>query len=415
MPPTAPGKPTDGEWSKDQACEFYNNYDCKEVLGKGMSSTVRRCIRFSTGEEFAVKIIDLSSEKATAEQVRELRDSTLREIKILQMFSGHKNIISLQDFYEMPSFLFIVFELAKGGELFDYLTRVVTCSEKKTRYIMKQLFEAVAAMHEKNIVHRDLKLENILMLDDERLKVTDFGFAYDLSGGKVLRDLCGTPGYLAPEVLRTSMYDDVSGYGLEVDMWACGVIMYTLLCGYAPFYHKRQIYMLRAISEGRYEFRSPEWDEISESAKDLIRKMLQVEPKKRITAKEALAHSFFQQVVPEEGVKLVSVFDAKKKFRLTIVQVRLLVRLLRIRLVPVLVSVSAVQVNPYATRKIRKAIDALAFRVYGHWVKKGREQFRDALFGNVVKCDMERYRKKPADENQQKDTVSHETVAAVRS
>ncbi|CDW61308.1 Pkinase domain containing protein [Trichuris trichiura] len=92
MPPTAPGKPTEGEWSKDQACEFYNNYDCKEVLGKGMSSTVRRCIRFSTGEEFAVKIIDLSSEKATAEQVRELRDSTLREIKILQMFSGHKNI-----------------------------------------------------------------------------------------------------------------------------------------------------------------------------------------------------------------------------------------------------------------------------------------------------------------------------------
>ncbi|CDW59503.1 Pkinase domain containing protein [Trichuris trichiura] len=228
-------------------------------------------------------------------------------------------------------------------------------------------------------------------------------------------DLCGTPGYLAPEVLRTSMYDDVSGYGLEVDMWACGVIMYTLLCGYAPFYHKRQIYMLRAISEGRYEFRSPEWDEISESAKDLIRKMLQVDPKKRITAKEALAHSFFQQVVPEEGVKLVSVFDAKKKFRLTIVQVRLLVRLLRIRLVPVLVSVSAVQVNPYATRKIRKAIDALAFRVYGHWVKKGREQFRDALFGNVVKCDMDRYRKKPADENQPKDMVSHEAVAAVRS
>ncbi|KRX80017.1 Phosphorylase b kinase gamma catalytic chain, skeletal muscle/heart isoform [Trichinella sp. T6] len=389
----------------DPKCEFYTNYDCKEILGKGMSSTVRRCIRKSTGKEYAVKIIDVSSEKATEEQARELRETTLREIRILKMMAGHQNIIELRDFYEMPSFLFIVFELAKGGELFDYLTKVVTCSEKKTRmkisakqyfrHIMKQLLEAVKAMHQKNIVHRDIKLENVLMVDDETVKLTDFGFAYEITGDMQLTELCGTPGYLAPEVLKVSMYDSVKGYGLEVDLWACGVIMYTLLCGYAPFYHRKQIYMLRAITEGRYEFRSPEWDEISEAAKDLIRKLLSVDPKARATAKEALAHPYFQQNLTEESATkfLERSFDAKKKFRLAIVQVRLLVRLLRIRYIPILVAASSVQANPYATRKIRKHIDALAFRIYGHWVKKGREQFRDALFANAVKNDMQRFRK----------------------
>ncbi|VDP02566.1 unnamed protein product [Soboliphyme baturini] len=373
----------------EPACEYYINYESKEVLGRGMSSTVRRCIEKKTGKEYAVKIIDLSSEKATEEETKELRLSTLREISILKMVAGHKNIIELHDFYEVPSFLFIVFELARGGELFDYLTRVVTLSEKKTRHIMRQLFEAVDEIHSKNIVHRDLKPENILMVDDDTIKVTDFGFAYCLKPQEKLFDLCGTPGYLAPEVLKTSMYEDERGYGLEVDLWACGVIMYTLLCGYAPFYHRRQIYMLRAISEGRYEFRSPEWDEISESAKSLIANLLVVNPKMRYTAKRALAHPFFQQAV--ELLELAKTFDAKKKFRLAIVQVRLLVRLLRIRYVPMLVSFQAVQSNPYATRKIRKQIDALAFRVYGHWVKKGREQFRDALFANVVKTEVERF------------------------
>ncbi|OUC47744.1 putative kinase domain protein [Trichinella nativa] len=369
----------------DPKCEFYTNYDCKEILGKGMSSTVRRCIRKSTGKEYAVKIIDISSEKATVEQARELRETTLREIRILKMMAGHQNIIELHDFYEMPSFLFIVFELAKDGELFDYLTKVVTCSEKKTRHIMKQLLEAVKAMHQKNIVHRDIKLENVLMVDDETVKLTDFGFAYEITGDMQLTELCGTPGYLAPEVLKVSMYDSAKGYGLEVDLWACGVIMYTL----------KQIYMLRAITEGRYEFRSPEWDEISEAAKDLIRKLLSVDPKARATAKEALAHPYFQQNLTEESATkfLERSFDAKKKFRLAIVQVRLLVRLLRIRYIPILVAASSVQANPYATRKIRKHIDALAFRIYGHWVKKGREQFRDALFANAVKNDMERFRK----------------------
>uniref|UniRef100_A0A915L8J8 phosphorylase kinase n=1 Tax=Romanomermis culicivorax TaxID=13658 RepID=A0A915L8J8_ROMCU len=294
----------------------------------------------------------------------------------------------LHDFYESSTFLFIIFELAKGGELFDYLTRHVTLSEKKIRHIMRQIFEAVAAIHAKNIVHRDLKPENILLVGEDVVKVTDFGFAYELKEGERLKELVGTPGYLAPEVLKVNMYETADGYSKEVDLWACGVIMYTLFCGYAPFYHKKQLYMLRAISEGKYEFRSPEWDEITDVAKDLIRKLLVVDCKQRFTAKQALSHPFFQQPLSIEEFQLAAnKFDARKRFRLSIIRVRLLVRLLRIKYLPSLIPARQVRNNPYAARKIRKQIDNLAFHVYGHWVKKGREQYRDALFANSVRSE----------------------------
>ena len=138
------------------------------------------------------------------------------------------------------------------------------------RIIMKQLFEAVEDIHNKSIVHRDLKPENILLDDNLNIKLTDFGFARLISPQERLFDLCGTPGYLAPELLRASMYENAEGYGIEVDLWACGVIMYTLLVGFPPFWHRKQMIMLRNIMEGKYEFCSPEWDDITEEAKDLV-------------------------------------------------------------------------------------------------------------------------------------------------
>lgn len=159
---------------------------------------------------------------------------------------------------------------------------------------MQEVFEAVKFMHNNGVVHRDLKPENILLDENYRVKISDFGFAVNLKDGETLRELCGTPGYLSPEVLQCSMFPDAPGYGKEVDMWACGVIMYTLLVGCPPFWNRRQVVMLRSIMEARYHFHSPEWDDISVVAKDLISKLLVVQPKIRLTAEEALEHSWFK-------------------------------------------------------------------------------------------------------------------------
>ncbi|EYC02321.1 hypothetical protein Y032_0100g3231 [Ancylostoma ceylanicum] len=217
---------------------FYAVYESKEVLGRGLASTVRKCVEKSTGQSFAVKIVDVSTEKQSEHEANRLKAETISEVEILRQLSDHPSIITIHDFYSTPSFLFAVFEMAPKGELFDQLNSTVTVSEKKARRLMRQLFDGVAYMHSRDIVHRDLKLENILCIDDERIVISDFGFATRLKKNETLRELCGTPGYLSPEILRCQMYEDAPGYSHAVDEWALGVIMYTLLAGYAPFYHR---------------------------------------------------------------------------------------------------------------------------------------------------------------------------------
>ncbi|XP_065364347.1 phosphorylase b kinase gamma catalytic chain, skeletal muscle/heart isoform isoform X1 [Calliphora vicina] len=283
---------------KDAAKGFYAKYEPKEILGRGISSTVRRCIEKETGKEFAAKIIDLGAGTETGDtNPYHMLEATRQEISILRQVMGHPYIIDLQDVFESDAFVFLVFELCPKGELFDYLTSVVTLSEKKTRTIMRQIFEGVEYIHSKNIVHRDLKPENILLDENHNVKITDFGFARQLKEGEKLMDLCGTPGYLAPETLKCNMFEGSPGYGREVDIWACGVVMFTLLVGCPPFWHRKQMVMLRNIMEGKYSFTSPEWADISEDPKDLIRKCLVVDPAQRITVQEVLHHPFFNQMV----------------------------------------------------------------------------------------------------------------------
>ncbi|XP_013146194.1 PREDICTED: phosphorylase b kinase gamma catalytic chain, liver/testis isoform isoform X2 [Papilio polytes] len=369
---------------KDAAKEFYAKYEPKEIIGRGISSTVRRCIEKETGHEFAAKIIDLSQESQDGVDTHIMRDATRQEIQILRMVAGHPYIIELQDVFESETFIFLVFELCKNGELFDYLTSVVTLSEKKTRYIMRQVLEGVRHVHSKNIVHRDLKPENILLDDQLNVKITDFGFAKVLNDGEKLFELCGTPGYLAPETLKANMFEDAPGYGKEVDIWACGVIMFTLLVGCPPFWHRKQMVMLRNIMEGRYSFTSPEWADISEDPKDLIRRLLVVEPSERIDVHESLMHPFFNTVAIKSGG-----FNARAKIRLAFVVVRAAVRLRRLphTSARAVALVDALR-DPYTMRALRKVIDGCAFRVYGHWVKKGEGQNRAALFENMPKTEL---------------------------
>ncbi|CAG9835591.1 unnamed protein product [Diabrotica balteata] len=366
---------------KDAAKEFYAKYEPKEILGRGISSTVRRCIEKETGKEYAAKIIDLS----TSDGINDMStlEATNQEVTILRHVAGHPYIIELQDVFESSTFIFLVFELCKNGELFDYLTSVVALSEKKTRYIMKQIFEGVEHIHSMKIVHRDLKPENILLDDNLNVKITDFGFAKVLKEGEVLHDLCGTPGYLAPETLRCNMLEDAPGYSFEVDIWACGVIMYTLLVGCPPFWHRKQMVMLRNIMEGKYSFSSPEWADISDAPKDLIRKLLVVNPKDRIGIKDALQHPFFQTVKLEQ-----TKFNAKRKFQSVVLLVRSMIRIQRLRFTPEPLSLDVARSDPYRLKILRKIVDGCAFRVYGHWVKKGEGQNRAALFENVPKTEL---------------------------
>ncbi|XP_043485649.1 phosphorylase b kinase gamma catalytic chain, skeletal muscle/heart isoform isoform X3 [Polistes fuscatus] len=365
---------------KDAAKGFYAKYEPKEILGRGISSTVRRCIEKETGIEYAAKIIDISNESPEGHT---MKDATLQEVQILRRVAGHSYIIELHDVFESSTFIFLIFELCKNGELFDYLTSVVTLSEKKTRYIMRQVFEGVLHVHNQGIVHRDLKPENILLDDNLNVKITDFGFARMLKPGDILSDLCGTPGYLAPEVLKCNMFENAEGYGFEVDVWACGVIMFTLLVGCPPFWHRKQMVMLRNIMEGKYSFTSPEWADITEAPKDLIRKLLVVDPKKRISIKEALEHSFFHTV----ELKAKS-FNARRRFQLAILCVRAVIRIKRLHTTPEPLSTQVACTDPYRIKILRKIIDGCAFRVYGHWVKKGEGQNRAALFENAPKTEL---------------------------
>ncbi|XP_014300295.1 phosphorylase b kinase gamma catalytic chain, skeletal muscle/heart isoform isoform X1 [Microplitis demolitor] len=396
---------------KDAAKGFYAKYEPKEILGRGISSTVRRCIEKETGIEYAAKIIDISNETHDGVEGHTMKDATMQEVVILRQVAGHPYIIELHDVFESSTFIFLIFELCKNGELFDYLTSVVTLSEKKTRYIMRQVFEAVLHIHTQGIVHRDLKPENILLDDNLNVKVTDFGFARILKPGDKLFDLCGTPGYLAPEVLKCNMFENTDGYGYEVDVWACGVIMFTLLVGCPPFWNRKQMVMLRNIMEGKYSFTSPEWADITDTPKDLIRKLLVVDPTKRATIREALDHPFFHTVLWDQDIaplkrslssnsrRLSRIsqlalelkaksFDARKRFQLAILCVRAVVRIKRLHTTPEPLSTLVARDDPYRIKVLRKVIDGCAFRVYGHWVKKGEGQNRAALFENTAKTEL---------------------------
>jgi len=368
----------------EKAREFYLKYELKEVLGRGVSSVVRRCVEKATGFEYAVKIVEYSDEA--------LKVSTLREIEIMKQIGGHLNIIEIHDTFHSESFMFIVMELCPNGELFDYLTQVVRLSEKKTRHLMRSILESVLWLHKRSIVHRDLKPENILLDKDMKVKISDFGFAVNLEEDEKLTDLCGTPGYLAPETLACSMYENVEGYSIEVDMWACGVILYTLLSGSPPFWHRRQVIMLRMIMEGNYNFSSPEWDDISENAKNLIRNLLLVDREKRFTAEEALASAFFERDTPKlKADKFADgsvVFLARRTFRVYINTVMASIRLRNLKNMLEPIKVVDLVENPYRFKTYRKIIDTAAFTIYGHWVKKSEQQNRAALFETEPKRDL---------------------------
>ncbi|XP_041925470.1 calcium/calmodulin-dependent protein kinase type II delta 1 chain isoform X7 [Alosa alosa] len=292
---------------------FTDEYQLYEELGKGAFSVVRRCMKISTGQEYAAKIIN--TKKLSARDHQKLE----REARICRLLK-HPNIVRLHDSISEEGFHYLVFDLVTGGELFEDIVAREYYSEADASHCIQQILEAVLHCHQMGVVHRDLKPENLLLaskLKGAAVKLADFGLAIEVQGDQqAWFGFAGTPGYLSPEVLRKDPY------GKPVDMWACGVILYILLVGYPPFWDEDQHRLYQQIKAGAYDFPSPEWDTVTPEAKDLINKMLTINPAKRITAAEALKHPWICQrstvasmMHRQETVECLKKFNARRKLK----------------------------------------------------------------------------------------------------
>ncbi|XP_076294793.1 calcium/calmodulin-dependent protein kinase I isoform X2 [Lasioglossum baleicum] len=227
---------------------------------------------------YAVKIIDKKALKGK-------EDSLENEIKVLRRLT-HPNIVQLLETFEDKQKFYLIMELVTGGELFDRIVEKGSYTEKDASGLIRQILEAVDYMHEQGVVHRDLKPENLLYYspdEDSKIMISDFGLSKMEDSG-IMETACGTPGYVAPEVLAQKPY------GKAVDVWSIGVISYILLCGYPPFYDENDAVLFAQIIKGEFEFDSPFWNDISDSAKDFIQKLICVNVEERYTCKQALAH-----------------------------------------------------------------------------------------------------------------------------
>ncbi|XP_056280686.1 calcium/calmodulin-dependent protein kinase type 1D isoform X2 [Pseudoliparis swirei] len=199
----------------------------------------------------------------------------------------HENIVALEDIYESPDHLYLIMQLVSGGELFDRIVEKGFYTEKDASALIRQVLDAVSYLHKMGIVHRDLKPENLLYFnpqDESKIMISDFGLSKMEGGGDVMSTACGTPGYVAPEVLAQKPYSKA------VDCWSIGVIAYILLCGYPPFYDENDSKLFEQILKADYEFDAPYWDDISDSAKDFIGSLMEKDPAKRFTCDQALRH-----------------------------------------------------------------------------------------------------------------------------
>uniref|UniRef100_UPI0009B2E6D5 serine/threonine-protein kinase DCLK2-like n=1 Tax=Monopterus albus TaxID=43700 RepID=UPI0009B2E6D5 len=265
-----------------------DKYKVGKVIGDGNFAVVKECVERSTGQEYALKIID-KARCSGKEHLIENEVAVLRRVR-------HPSIIQLIEVDETPTQLFLVMELVKGGDLFDAITSSTKYSERDASAMVFNLAGAIKYLHRMNIVHRDIKPENLLVCEypdgTKSLKLGDFGLATVVEGP--LYTVCGTPTYVAPEIIAET------GYGLKVDIWAAGVITYILLCGFPPFRSENNVQeeLFDQILRGKLEFPSPDWDTISLPAKMLISQMLQVNVDARFTAEEVLSHPWVTDEAP---------------------------------------------------------------------------------------------------------------------
>lgn len=290
---------------------FNQQYAIQTQLGKGHFATVYLCVEKCSGMKFAVK----KFEKRTGPGERSKVEGLQQEIGVLKGVS-HPNLLCLKDVFDEGDGVYLVLELAVEGELFNWIVMKQKLSEAESRKLFIQIFQSLKylvspprrravtrfeatcvlttySQHDRNIVHRDIKPENILLVDrDLSVKLADFGLAKIIGEESFTTTLCGTPSYVAPEILESSNH---RRYTKAVDVWSAGVVLYICLCGFPPFsdelYSAENPYTLsQQIKLGRFDYPSPYWDPVSDLALDLIDRMLTVDVERRISIDDCLEH-----------------------------------------------------------------------------------------------------------------------------
>ncbi|XP_074044117.1 ribosomal protein S6 kinase alpha-2 isoform X2 [Macrotis lagotis] len=259
---------------------FTDGYEIKEDIGVGSYSVCKRCVHKATDTEYAVKIIDKSK-----------RDPS-EEIEILLRYGQHPNIITLKDVYDDGKYVYLVMELMRGGELLDRILRQKYFSEREASAVLCTITKTMDYLHSQGVVHRDLKPSNILYMDEsgnpDSIRICDFGFAKQLRAENgLLMTPCYTANFVAPEVLKRQ------GYDAACDIWSLGILLYTMLAGFTPFANgpdDTPEEILARIGSGKYALSGGNWDSVSDAAKDVVSKMLHVDPHQRLTAVQVLRH-----------------------------------------------------------------------------------------------------------------------------
>jgi serine/threonine protein kinase len=259
--------------------EFGNLYSVKEEIGLGAFAKVYRIVHLNSQEEYAIKKIDREK------MVWGDRDALQDEVNSLMIVREGPNIVQLYEVYEEDVYCYLITELCRGGELFDRILEKREFTEKEARECSRSILAGLEYMHERRVAHRDLKPENLLLTNDvdTTVKLADFGFARRVKETNGLRTLCGTPGYLAPEILER-----YPAYDVKCDLWSVGVILYLLLVGYLPFEDEDEDKVFEKTRNGQYDFHPTYWGTVSMEAKTLATKLLTVNPAKRWSAAEAL-------------------------------------------------------------------------------------------------------------------------------
>ncbi|KAL3043300.1 hypothetical protein OYC64_003214 [Pagothenia borchgrevinki] len=311
-------------------------YEIGEVLGSGHFAQVRKVHERATGTYWAGKFLKIR--KNACSRLGLDRSRLEEEVDILHAIQ-HPNIITLKDVFESRAEVVLVLELVTGGELFDFIAEKENLLESEAIEFMEQILKGLGFMHSKNIVHFDLKPENIMLSDrvapHPNIKLIDFGLAHRFHQGEEYRSSSGTPQYIAPEVITS---DPLS---TAADMWSIGVITFILLSGLSPFQGDTDDETLRNIIVMNYEFAAQHFSMTSSMAKDFIQKLLVKDPSERMTAEECLLHPWIKPITRTQvakrnrssiNMKSFKKFNARRKWKMSYNMVWMCNRLVRLNL-----------------------------------------------------------------------------------